>query len=96
MIFIDEDEVSMLNLRFSVRGLPNVIRPRDINHEHTNKLVAIKGVVSGNSNHHPFFHVLAYQCPDCGEEVKILQEPFRLVKKPQKCPRCGQKNMNEK
>lgn len=91
----DEDEVSMLNLRFSVRGLPNVIRPRDINHEHTNKLVAIKGVVSGNSNHHPFFHVLAYQCPDCGEEVKILQEPFRLVKKPQKCPRCGQKNMNE-
>jgi len=84
---------SAVPLEIHIKALPNPIRPRDLKQEHIGKLIAIRGIIAGSMKDKPFLQVATYKCISCGEEIKLMQEPFRLIELLKKCPRCGSKNI---
>ncbi|MEM5815410.1 MAG: AAA family ATPase, partial [Candidatus Aenigmatarchaeota archaeon] len=92
---LHEIEPSLIGKRFHLRlyNLPENrnIRIRNLRSEHIGKLLVIDGIVKRASEVRPEVYEATYQCPACGELIRVNLDEERTLKAPQSCPNCGNK-----
>lgn len=91
-MFRKPDEIRHFKVHFT--NLGTVLKPSDIRAKHVGKLVEIKALVSSSSDVMSYYIKPVYVCPHDGEKVTLLSEsPLKPIPHPDKCPRCGAKDM---
>ncbi len=86
------DEEEKIEPRF--KNLPERfnIRIRSLRSEHIGKIVSLDGVVRRASEVKPEVSIAVYQCPECGNKMRVEQTE-RFLTPPVRCdnPECGRK-----
>jgi len=92
---LHEIEPNLIGKRFHLRfyNLPENrnIRIRNLRSEHIGKFLVIDGIVKRASEVRPEVYEASYQCPACGELIKVALDEERTLKMPSSCPNCGNK-----
>ncbi|MCD6449689.1 MAG: minichromosome maintenance protein MCM, partial [Thermotogaceae bacterium] len=94
-VILKEDFFKKEDLKFNVRfcNLPKTIKVKDIGSEHISKFIQVEGIVSRQVEHKPFVSKAVFRCVVCGHEMVRLQKPYTEMVAPQKCEKCGSKNI---
>lgn len=79
-------------LDIKIRNLPKDchIRIRDFRAEHLGKLILTDGIIKRKSAVNPILFSSSYECPSCGNRIKIKHELGEFAKSPRRCS-CGRK-----
>ena len=87
---LDQLDVPKNRLRLRFYNLPEErnIRIRNLRSEHIGKFIVVDGIVKRASEVRPEVSEAIFQCPACGELIKIEQKT-RFITQPVQCPNCG-------
>ena len=80
-----------LHIRFY--NLPRTLYVRDVGSEHINRFIQVEGIVSRQTEHKPYVSKATFVCKACGNKVSYLQKPYLPLVRPDKCEKCGSKNI---
>jgi len=84
------DSMGRFFVRFSNLSAAQKYMIRDIRSKHIDKLIFFDGIVRQKSDVRPQVSSARFECPSCGNIIKILQLD-RKFKEPNRCNKCARK-----